>query len=119
MGYRNDVAIKCKPNAYKMFETILGKEIFPDKIYRHISNTHILVWEWDKWDEEDEEVQRVTDLMDELDKLGDKDDYGYAYLRLGEDDGDVETRSNTDELKIYVTRSIYISDSYEEVEVND
>ena len=63
MGYWSEVAIKCKPKAYKMFEVFLGKEIFPDKIYRHVSNTHILYWELGRWDESDEEVQRITELM--------------------------------------------------------
>ena len=120
MGDWSEVAIKCKPKAYKMFEMFLGKEIFPDKIYRHINNIHILHWELGRWDEDDEEVQRITELMDKHDELGDEfgnqDGYGYDFLRLGEGDGDIETRDNTDELRLYISRCIYISDSFEEVE---
>lgn len=107
MGDWSEVAIKCKPKAYKMFEAFLGKEIFPDKIYRHVSDTHILYWELGRWDEYDEEVQRITELMDKLDELGDefgnKDGYGYVFLRLGE-----ETEASKPETTQMNSDSIYL-----------
>lgn len=43
MGYWSEVAIKCKPKAYKMFEAFLGKKSFQTKfIVMSITHTSFI-----------------------------------------------------------------------------
>ena len=120
MGYRSEVAIKCEEKAFEMFKEVCRKvNYLPDKIYKE-GNEYILYWDWTKWYEDFDWIQAIISVMDRLDKLNDsKSDkdtgYGYKFLRLGEDDTDIETRQNDWDIELWMIRKIDIPDNLEEV----
>jgi len=122
MGYRSEVAIKCEEKAYEMFINALKKvNEAPDRIYVYEVDgykEYLLKWDWVKWHEGFgyKDVDAVTDVMNALDEYDDQDTgYGYKFLRLGEDDTDVESRTNNYEVELYFIREIEIPDGMVEM----
>lgn len=119
MGYRSEVAIKCEEKAFEVLKDAYKKVDFePDKIYKD-DDCFILYWDWVKWYGIYEEVQAIEKALNELDKLEAKEEsgeYGYKFLRLGENDDDIESRENNWDLELYIIRQIDIPQGLEEVE---
>lgn len=126
MGYRSDVGIKCGTKAFKKFRDAYEKYNFePDKIYRGKSyfgaQEYLLLWECVKWYDYDivdyADVVAITRVMDELDEIEDPSHANsYKFLRLGEEDTDVEARTNNWDIELYFTRAISIDKDMQEVE---
>lgn len=123
MGYRSEVAIKCEGKAFEMFKKAFQDGvscILPDKIFKD-GDEYILYWDWVKWYEDYEDVRIILSVMDELDTLQNPNDdntgYGYKFLRIGEDNDDVETRENSWDIELWMIRKINIPDDLEEVKV--
>ena len=123
MGYRSDVAIRCGSRAYEMFREVFVKEelcIAPDKIYKD-GNEYILSWEWVKWYSDYDGVSAITEVMDRLDCLDewcDKADwsaFGYKFIRIGEDNDDIEVNGNDLDIELWITRKIEMPDGLEEI----
>ena len=120
MGYRSEVAIKCEEKAFEMLkETCKRVDCVPDKIYKD-GEQFILYWDWIKWYESYEDVSAIISTMDKLDELQDPNNYdetgyGYRFMRLGENDDDVETRGNDWNIELWMIRKIDIPDDLEEV----
>lgn len=117
MGYTSDVGIMCQPKAYEMFKKEFDL-IGPHKILKR-GDYHLLIWEWVKWYIEFEDVAKIEEIMNELEEHYDEDGYGYKFLRLGEDDTDVEARTNNCEVELWMRREIDIPKGFEEVNEND
>lgn len=128
MGYRSDVAIKCEQKAYDMFMDALNKvNDKPHELYKETYEydgeeitEYLLKWDHVKWYEgyDYEDVNAVTKVMDELDGYNEDDEgYGYKFLRLGEDDTDVESRTNNYNIELYFIREIEIPDGMEKMKV--
>ena len=117
MGYTSDVGIMCHPKAYEMFKKEFDL-IGPHKVLQR-GDDHLLIWEWVKWYSEFEDVAKIEEIMNELEEHYDEDGYGYKFLRLGEDDTDVEARTNNCEVELWMRREIDISKGFEEVNEND
>lgn len=122
MGYRSEVAIKCEKKAFEMFRETYNKVDFPpDKVYKD-GKHFILYWDWVKWYDTYEDVGAVESVMDELNELqdlnnGEETGYGYRFMRLGEEDNDIETRENSWDIELWMTRKIDIPEGLEEVEI--
>ena len=122
MGYRSEVAIKCEEKAFEMLkETYKRVDLPPDKLYKD-GEHFILYWDWIKWYDSYEDVGAIESVMDELDELQDPNNhddtgYGYRFMRLGEDDTDIETRQNSWDIELWMVRKIDIPEGLEEVEV--
>ena len=56
--------------------------------------------------------------MGELEDHEDEDGYGYKFLRLGEEDTDVEDRTNNWEVELWMRREIDIPKGFDEVNEN-
>lgn len=99
MGYRSEVAVaipkkvyeenriiaegfqKEHPDSYK-YELLLN----PSKIInKEDSYFTVLYWDYLKWYREFEDVKTITDIIENLDESE-----PYAFLRLGEEAGDIE-----------------------------
>lgn len=117
MGYKSDVGIMCQPKAYEMFKKEFDL-IRPHKILKR-GDYHLLIWEWVKWCIEFEDVAKIDEIMNELEEHYDEDGYGYKFLRLGEDDTDVEDRTNNCEVELWMRREIEIPKEFEEVNEKD
>lgn len=57
--------------------------------------------------------------MSKLGEHEDEDGYGYKFLRIGEDDTDVEDITNNCEVELWMRREIEIPKGFEEVNEND
>nr|DAZ46856.1 MAG TPA: hypothetical protein [Caudoviricetes sp.] len=117
MGYRSDVGIMCQPKAYEMFKKEFDV-ICPHKVLQR-DDYHLLIWEWVKWYSDFDDVAKVEEIMGELEDHEDEDGYGYKFLRLGEEDTDVEDRTNNCEVELWMRREIDIPKGFEEVDEND
>lgn len=117
MGYRSDVGIMCQPKAYEMFKKEFDL-IGPHKVLQR-DDYHLLLWEWVKWYSDFDDVAKVEEIMAQLEEHYDEDGYGYKFLRLGEDDTDVEFRTNNFEVELWMIREIDIPKGFDEVNEND
>lgn len=116
MGYRSEVAIKCEEKAFEMLrETYRRVDLEPDKVFKD-GDCFILYWDWVKWYSIYEDVAAIEDILDKLDELEDTTNYGYRFMRLGENDDDVETRENNWNIDLWMIRKIDIPDGLEEIE---
>lgn len=120
MGYRSEVGIKCEEKAYEMLKETCHKiNYMPDKIYKE-GDLYILWWDAIKWYEEYKDIAAIVNTLDKLDELQDPNDYettghGYKFIRLGENDDDVETRENDWDIELWMLRKIDIPDGLEEI----
>lgn len=120
MGYRSEVAIKCEEKAYEMLrETCQKVDLMPDKIFKD-GDEYIFYWGWIKWYGEYEDVAAIENTLNKLDELQEPSDYetigyGYKFMRIGENDDDVETRENDYGIELWMIRKIDIPDGLEEI----
>ncbi len=112
MGYRSEVAIRCQDKAFEMFQKSWG-ELIPDKVF-HKENDHLIYWDWVKWYEDYPDVSAIENVMSELNELENDEatekKMGYSFMRLGEDDTDIETKNNTYDIELWMIRKIDLSD---------
>lgn len=116
MGYRSDVGIMCQPKAYEMFKKEFNV-ICPHKVLQR-GDYHLLIWNWKPWSDYFDDVAKVEEIMNELGEHEDEDGYGYKFLRIGEDDTDVEDITNNCEVELWMRREIEIPKGFEKVNEN-
>ena len=115
MGYRSEVAIKCEEKAFKMLKETYDRVNFaPHKVYKD-EDCFILYWDWVKWFDCYDDVSAIEDVMSKLDQLDDTEGYGYRFMRLGENDDDIETRENDYNIELWMIRKIDIPEGLEEI----
>ena len=114
MGYRSTVGIVCQKGAFDKLNSLDGACPW-DKMFKK-DDEILLKWEYVKWYEDYHDIKVIENALDELDDIPDPylKGMGYSMLRLGEDYGDVEDRSNTCQLVCYMIRDID-TDGFEEV----
>lgn len=126
MGYKSEVAIQCEEKAAKMIQQIItdaGKDAFatPDTIYKDNNpnnecDQYIFHWGQIEW-YNDETIDAIMKTLQELDDHSEEEGYGYKFIRLGEDVGDVSTKTNDSAIALELR--IYIPEGLEEVNLND
>ena len=90
MGYRSDVGLVLSPEGYKKFQELENnKEIIEEFFdsadeHKEKNGAHYYQWESIKWYFTYEEIGALETFLDDLDS------YDYKFVRLGEDDGDIE-----------------------------
>lgn len=122
MGYRSDVGIKCGERAFQKFERAYKDvALLPDKVLKGKSYSgeteYLMLWEYVKWYAGFyDDVDAIEAVMNELDEL-DEPDFtdSYKFLRLGEEDTDVESRSNNWNVELYFKRFIDVPEDMTEV----
>ena len=105
MGYRSEVSIQLESKAFDMVmksikkynsEQADGYEFYPDTILKK-DDEYIIQWGYVKWYSDYGDVKSVESVLTELDKYTESaeiDGFRYDFLRVGEESGDIETRSN-------------------------
>lgn len=105
MGYRSEVSIQLESKAFDMVmksikkynsEQADGYEFYPDTILKK-DDEYIIQWGYVKWYSDYGDVKSVESVLTELDKYKESaeiDGFRYDFLRVGEESGDIETRSN-------------------------
>ena len=101
MGFINDFAVMCGKEAYRMLAA--DKSFAPHETYM-CGTDYLCIWRraiWPTWPAHSTDVERkesahVYSVLEELEEYdGDEnEDYAYKYIRIGDDDGDIETGSN-------------------------
>ena len=97
MGYRSNASICCFEKAFEKFKEAYEKHNYkPDDVEEISEGVYILTWEWTKWYEEFDNVIAINDVMNELteDEFNNKKEYAFKFIRVGEDDEDVEVEAN-------------------------
>ena len=117
MGYRSDVGIMCQPKAYEMFKKEFNV-ICPHKVLQR-GDYHLLIWDWVMWYSEFDDVAKANEIMAELNDRDHEDGYGYKFLRIGEEDTDVDSRTNNYEVELWMRREIDIPRDFEEIDENE
>lgn len=107
MGYRSEVTLALKPAAVALFSTLRTRNGFASlldeaDVGEHNDGTESYSWSSIKWYDSYEEISAINRLMDRMDENGMEDEY--RFVRVGEDDSDIDTRGYG--FEIYVSRSI-------------
>ena len=99
MGYRSDVAFACTEEVYNKNKNVIDAiEASEKKTENGIVSIR---WEWVKWYPTYEEVAAIMKLVEDF-----PDDT--AFVRVGEEEGDIEIKNNPFEFGIGYTQGVYI-----------
>ncbi len=93
MGYRSAVCIKCNEKAYKKLEkAIFSGEWRPDKVKRNNYGYYCIIYNWVKWCSLEFEYCKI--IEETLEELDEENEEYYGFLRMGEDNEDIEKKWN-------------------------
>lgn len=101
MGYYNDVAICLKKVNFDELQTRITEAVNNGKVdYDLLKQANIIIsqegqyvvikWGWIKWNESWSEIAIIENYLNELDE----NFIPFSFIRVGEADGDIETRFN-------------------------
>ena len=105
MGYRSTIAVAIygddrDADKYGLLKTLMNttfKEVYAenDDCAEWLDHTHVLMFRFEdvKWYETYPDVIRFTTMLEEIEGLG---DYNFEFVRIGEDDDDIERRNGGD-----------------------
>ena len=103
MGYRSDVKLvfycKNEGDNFAKLEAWVGEKLKEEAEYsqriEHGSLQGIMfVWEWIKWYEDYPEIAKIIQAMDEFSDTMTEDGFMYEFIRVGEEDDDIEHRDS-------------------------
>lgn len=98
MGYRSHVLFSITEVA-DVSVRLTNPKISPlldsaDRVHnkKWSDDTPYIIYEWDhvKWYDSDEEVRALMEWIEDIESSTDDDDYGFMFLRDGEDMNDIE-----------------------------
>lgn len=97
MGYRSNVVIVCNNDFAKKLDKLIEEKIVEvnNKTKLKGSNDCLYEWSWSKWNSWYDDVRAVEALMDAADE--EDEEPAYKFIRVGEEIGDVEIRSNVED----------------------
>ena len=118
MGYRSDVYIGLRKEAY--IKHVILLDSFP-KLLRDLNNPaqmHNDIYYWSishiKWYDSYKNVAEVTDFLNVLyEETSDTDKELYGFIRIGEEDNDIESSGFPWELDMQLQR--YVEMPYSEI----
>ena len=104
MGYRSDVFLRIAEPLVEVVQAAAKldpklEEILKEGECEHGSKTDFY-WESIKWYDSYPEIQAIEGMLDDLDE----DDYGF--IRLGEDQGDIEPKGYPSEYDMYTSTTV-------------
>jgi hypothetical protein len=103
MGYRSVVTLGVMKEEYHEHINGKVKEALKDcDSLTESEDAYYFRWDSVKWYEDYEDVKAIANFMDKL------DEEKYGFLRLGEEDEDVERMGSPSELCIYLMRDIEV-----------
>lgn len=103
MGYSSKVGIMCEPGAYYLLKEAIdnGGGLKPDTIKFDGVEDYFLEWGWTKWYSDYPEIKAIEDVLRRLNNPKESDpwyddfeSYRYHMIRVGEESGDIEEKSN-------------------------
>ena len=104
MGYRSDVFLRIAEPLVEVVQAAAKldpklEEMLKEGESDHGSKTDFY-WEGYKWYEGYPEIRAIEDMLDDLDE----DDFGF--IRLGEDQGDIEQKGYPSEYDMYTSTTV-------------
>ena len=104
MGYRSDVFLRIAEPLVEVVQAAAKldpklEEILKEGESDHGSKTDFY-WESVKWYDSYPEIQAIEGMLDDLDE----DDYGF--IRLGEEEGDIERKGDPCEYNMYTNTTV-------------
>lgn len=116
MGYRSQVVIAMNKAAFRRLDPIINteaKDLFEDhdECFTSKNGDIIIVWQWIKWYPSYKDVASVEAFVDDICSNSEDyiDDPQVSFLRIGEDDGDIERKNSGD----WVFRDLAVTVSYD------
>lgn len=101
MGYRSEVYLRIAEPLVEVVDAARKLDDKLDRIMREAQDSKTdFHWEWTKWYDTYPHVQAVENLLDMLQD----DDYGF--IRVGEEDGDIDRKGCPGDYDMYVQTSI-------------
>ena len=103
MGYRSNVYLRVAEPLVEVVDAARKLDDKLDEMLRHGScdgSKTDFHWEWVKWYGSYPEVQAVDSLLSMLQD----DDYGF--IRVGEEDGDVDRQGSPSDYDMYIMTSV-------------
>ena len=101
MGYRSQVAIAIKKEEFQKHNTVKLSEALKDCDLVEQGNDHFtFIWEDVKWYPNYADVALIEAVLDEI------DDPNYGFVRIGEDDNDIEKKGEYWEYGLNVSVSL-------------
>ena len=106
MGYRSDVVLKLDAPAYSALEAVAKvsdevKSLLSDADTAHIvDDVYTYFWSSIKWYDMYKEIGHLDLLLSSLPPES------YGFIRLGEEEDDIERRGSPCDFDMYVNRSI-------------
>jgi hypothetical protein len=88
MGYRSDGALWLSEEAKKIVPDEIKEDL--NKNWDYDEENDIWKFTWFKWYEHYKDVSMYLDFF----KLMDEEDIDYDFIRVGEEDADIEVRTN-------------------------
>ena len=104
MGYRSDVYLRIAEPLVEVFDAARKLDKKLDDMLKEarcsVGSDTDFHWEWTKWYDSYPEVQAVENLLDML------QDEDYGFIRIGEEDGDIDRKGYTSEHNMFVQTSV-------------
>ena len=113
MGYRSEVVFVLKPEALEELEELSNHDMELNSLLQtmrgnaleHSDEHNIFYHSWVKWYEDsDNQVKIIMDFFERLDTEGRENEYGY--IRLGENNDDIDERGSPYNLGLDWTRKL-------------
>lgn len=105
MGYRSDVAIEMEEKSFELMgqkllefkkaRPVEWKYFKPSVVKKYNGTRFCLSWDFVKWYKGYPDVSVVEGVLEQLLKEhAEEDGWSFYFIRVGEDDGDIEYRMN-------------------------
>ena len=112
MGYRSEVVFKVGPEALEELEELSNTDPELEELLRDMKADaleksdayNVFYYSWVKWYREDPQIQMLMDFFKKLDAEGRDDEYGF--IRLGEDDSDIEVLGSPYDIGLGYSRHV-------------
>ena len=100
MGYRSQVTIVLKKETYQKHENILREAMKGCDSIEQTDTAYYFSWDAVKWETTFENVKVIEKVLSQCDE----EDYGF--MRVGEEENDLDTKGTPGEFNVFLERTI-------------
>lgn len=121
MGYRSNIEVLCGAKAYQELHSVMSQHGWhPDSVSR-VPDHDVYFFELCgyKWYDGYSDVDAFMQVISDLDSHNNDPSYYYSFIRLGEEQSDVETLSNHDYSFPYCDHYVYTTTDRPDLEPID
>jgi hypothetical protein len=109
MGYRSNIEVLCGSKAYEELHAVMKKHQWSPDYISKVKNHDVYFIELCsyKWYNSYNDVQEFMAVLDDCNSHSGDPDYFYSFIRLGEEQEDVETHCNHEFNEPYNDHYVY------------